>query len=450
MQQYLDPLIQHYTEAFAEQQAAQTFNDDMTWLQSLQMKAIAAFQQLGLPTRKVEDWKYTNLNSFQKHEFTAQSPQQDNISPAQFVPYLIEPDCFRIILINGHFNSALSQIEDLPAGLEILPLQQALQTRSAMLKLALEQHQQQLADPFKALNTAMLGNGLFIHLADNVQLSKPIHIIHLGVGSALPPANHSRQIIIADRSSQALVMESFISLNSQDVYFTNTMTDIHIAPNAFIEHVKLQQESLEAFHIGTLTGWLDRDSTLNSYSLSFGGKLVRSDCDVLLNDTNAHCGLNGLFMVTDSQHVDHHTRVDHFKPHGSSNQQYRGILSDKATGVFNGKVYVHPDAQKTQAEQSNKNILLSPGAEMNTKPDLEIYADDVKCAHGATVGQLDDKQLFYLQARGLSYPEAQHLLTYAFASTILNQLPSVALNQYAQTQLLAKLPQGEALKDLLS
>lgn len=454
MQAHLHASVQHYTQAFTQAMGNVRVDQAGTaedWLESSRLRAIAAFQALGFPTRNHEDWKYTSLTEWHAHEFVYHERPytQAKVSVGQLVPYIVDPDCYRIVLVNGQWYEEFSHLSDLPTGLEVLPLATLLHSPlDAVVKSCLEKSSQQFSDAFTALNQAMLRDGVFIRLHDDVQLQKPIQICHIAVRVDGAPVNHTRQLILAGVNSQAQIIESFIGLQ-EDCYFTNSITDIHCAENAFIEHVKLQQESLQAFHVGTVRGYQDRDSTIHSYSLALGGKLVRSDTQIAMNNTGTHCRLEGLFMASGKQHIDHHTAVDHRYPHGSSDQHYRGILDQQAHAVFNGKVVVHPQAYATLAHQQNRNLLLSEGAQMNSKPELEIYADDVKCSHGATVGQLDEKQLFYLQTKGIQYPTAWNLLTYAFASTMISRLPSLALHQYAQNALLARLPLGTALQDII-
>ena len=254
--------------------------------------------------------------------------------------------------------------------------------------------------------------------------------------------------MVAEAGSQTTVIESYVSI-FDGCYFTNALTEIALMEDAQVDHFKVQEESTKAFHIATLQVHQDRDSRFASHSISFGGQLARNDINIVLDAEGARCTLNGLFMVSGRQHVDFHTRVDHAKANGSSEEVYKGILDGRSRGVFNGRVKVHPDAQKTDAQQSNKNILLSRDAEIDTKPELEIYADDVKCAHGATVGQLDEQTLFYLRSRGIGEDQARGLLTYGFAREILDRVDLAPLRDKLTEELLHRMPNAEQIREMV-
>ncbi len=254
--------------------------------------------------------------------------------------------------------------------------------------------------------------------------------------------------MVADENSQAHVIESYVSLGGGS-YFSNAVTEVVLGQNASIEHYKLQEESTNAFHVATLQTHQGRDSRFVSHSVSFGGQLTRNDIRAVLSAEGTDCTLNGLFMVDGRQHVDFHTTVEHSQPHGTSQEYYKGILDGRSRGVFNGRVHVHPGAQKTDATQSNKNLLLSRNAEVDTKPELEIYADDVKCSHGATVGQLDPDALFYLRARGIDEGSARGLLTYGFAQDIIDRMPIQHVRERLEQALVARVPDSDHVKEIL-
>ncbi|MCX6625587.1 MAG: Fe-S cluster assembly protein SufD [Acidobacteria bacterium] len=277
------------------------------------------------------------------------------------------------------------------------------------------------ANPFVALNTANLTDVFVVEIEDGAVVTEPVRIAFHTDGAA---AVHPRVLILAGRNSQASVIEEY---SGSGRYFTNAVTEIVAAENATLDHYKLQQESPEAYHVGTVQMHQGRNTNVTTFSLSFGGALVRNDINGVLDDENGECTMNGLFLTGDQQHVDHHTMLDHAKPHCRSREYYRGILGGSSTGVFNGKIIVRQDAQKTDAIQSNKNLLLSKDATINTKPQLEIWADDVRCTHGATVGQLDEEARFYLRSRGIGEAAARVMLTHAFAQDVLERIKIEAL-----------------------
>jgi len=277
-----------------------------------------------------------------------------------------------------------------------------------------------------------------VYLPKGTLLEAPIHLIFVSAPSDAPIVSHPRTLVVAGEGSQASVIESYVGLGGGS-YFTNAVSEILVGANAHLTHYKLQREGDGAFHVGTVAARQQADSTFTSHSVSFGGLLVRSDTNATLDAEGSTCTLNGLYMVAGRQHVDHHTLIDHRKPHGSSRELYKGVLDGHATGVFNGKVFVRPDAQKSDAGQVNKNLLLSEGATMNTKPQLEIFADDVKCSHGATIGRLDADAIFYLRARGIGAAAARNLLTYAFANELLNRMDVEPIRRQLEAVLSSRL-----------
>jgi Fe-S cluster assembly protein SufD len=279
-------------------------------------------------------------------------------------------------------------------------------------------------------------DGAFVSVPKGVVLKQPLHLAFLASAGSKPAVAHPRSLILAGVNSQASIVESYIGAKG-DVYFTNAVTELVADENAVIDHYKLQRESTEAFHVATMQVHLGRGSNVTSHSIALGGALVRNDVNAMLAAEGGECTLNGLYLAAGRQHIDNHTRIDHAMPHCASHELYKGILDGQAHGVFNGKIYVHPDAQKTDAKQTNKTLLLSPDAVINTKPQLEIYADDVKCTHGATIGQLADEALFYLRSRGIGRQEARNLLTFAFANDLVSRIKIEAIRNQLEGVLLA-------------
>jgi Fe-S cluster assembly protein SufD len=290
-----------------------------------------------------------------------------------------------------------------------------------------------------------MSDGAYVHLARGVVLEEPIHLLFV----ALTPnaAAHPRNLVVAEAGAQATVIEHYVGRDGVE-YFTNAVTQIFAAEGAAVEHCKLQQEAAQGFHVGAIHAAQGRDSRFVSHSMAFGAALARNDITTQFDAAGCTATLNGLYVAGGRQHIDHHTRIDHGRPDGTSREYYRGVLDGRSRGVFNGKVIVHPGAQHTDAEQLNHNLLLSEGSEIDTKPQLEIYADDVKCTHGATVGQLDDAQLFYLRSRGVEEETARALLTYAFAQDVIDRIRIAPVRARLKQLLLSRLPQGHRIREL--
>lgn len=408
------------------------------WLRSLQKGAISRFAELGFPTTHNEDWKYTSAGPIAKTPFAPAERDGHRIRRKQ----LPDAGCrIRMVFVNGFYAPELSTLSALPPGVRVVSIAAALAAGDEKLESHLACYAQYDGHAFVALNTAFLSDGALIEIPRGMHVEEPVHVLFATVPGGEPAVSHPRCLILAGRGSQAAVVEEYTSLG-EGSYFTNAVTEIVAEEGAVLEHVKLQLESPEAFHVATVQGIQERNSVFNSHNLSFGGALVRNDVNSVLDAEGAECVLNGLFVAGARQHVDNHTTLDHAKPHCNSRELYKGILAGDATGVFNGKILVRKDAQKTNAIQSNKNLLLSENAVVNTKPQLEIYADDVRCTHGATVGQLDAEALFYMQSRGIERTAARDLLTYAFAADILDRMTVNSFRGRLEETLYRKLSAG--------
>ena len=403
---------------FYQQQAVEGVSD-IPWIAQLQGRALADFERMGFPVRKDEEWKYTSVDGFLKQRFVKAVGNINNVINSTDVPIR----CNKIELINGVVMNADAVMASLPPGVVVLPLAQALLLHAEKIKPWLGQILKQ-EHGFQALNTAMLHCGLFIYLPADVCLAEPLWLSHWQNQSQ--QATYIRHLVLAEAGSSATIIEDYQG-DAASEYFTNTITEVHVAANATITHYKFQRESKLAFHVGHLAVTQAAKSQFNSHLFSFGGKLVRSDATFNLQGSNARCGMNGIYAPTDGQHMDHHTLVTHAVPDCSSAQDYKGVLSGHSRAVFNGKVIVAKDAQHTEAKQQNKNLLLSVDAEIDTKPQLEIFANDVICTHGATVGQLDEDALFYLATRGIERAEASHYLIQAFAAENVRAITDVTL-----------------------
>ncbi|MFC3909509.1 Fe-S cluster assembly protein SufD [Legionella dresdenensis] len=396
------------------QQQANAARLPVAWLAELQTKALNEFKRCGFPGRHQEDWKYTTVDPFLQHHFATAASGYAGGQIKTDLPFEQE-----VVIANGEIMPGAQQLANLPAGVIVKPLIQAAVEHEELLKPYLNQLLTQ-EHGFHALNLAALRTGIFIYLPENACVDDPIVLAHWQ--DKEDQAVYARHVIIAETGSKATIIESYQGAPACR-YFTNTVTEVHTAPDAKIIHYKIQRESKAAFHIGHLAVKQDSASQFDSHSLSLGGRLVRSDASFRLQGGKAQCLLNGVYMPANGQHVDHHTTVYHEVANCQSTQDYKGILNGSSKAVFNGKVVVARDAQKTQAAQQNKNLLLSAKAEIDTKPQLEIYADDVVCSHGATVGQLDEDALFYLATRGIGRHEASQFLVSAFAADNLRLVP---------------------------
>jgi Fe-S cluster assembly protein SufD len=401
-----------------------------SWLPPLRRTAIERFEALGFPTPKNEDWHFTSVAPIAEREFHVAPHDGGARVQASDVARLTVGGAgwTTLVFVDGRFAPALSQGAP-PAGVRVMDLARAWREDAALL----ERHLTKVADfqqaAFTALNTAFMYDGAVIHIGADVVADRPVHLVFVSTGSAAGRVAHPRNLIVADRHSRATVIESYVTTGDAP-YFTNAVTEVAVGPGATLTHLKLQRESVQAFHVGTVQVHQGRDSHFQSFSFATGAALSRTNIYTVLDGEGSGATLNGLYMVDGTQHVDHQTRIEHAQPNTYSREVYKGILDGESHGVFNGKVYVRPVAQKTDGKQENNNLLLSRQARVDTKPQLEIFADDVKCTHGATVGRLDDVALFYMQSRGIGAEAARKLLTYAFAAGVLE---TIELDDVRQT-----------------
>jgi len=391
---------------------------NLPWLNSLRQQGIDDFRTLGFPTTKLENWKYTNVAPIRR---TAWEHALDHrilsISEDLRLQICSYPEP-RLVFVNGHFDQALSTTRDF-----LLPLSQALEDpqKAAAVKSRLGRYTSTSDHAFAAWNTAFFTDGACIEIPRGFALEEPIHLVFVSAGGTERWAAHPRNLIIAGEGSQASFTESF--LGSDDlIYLTNAVTEIAAGPGAVIRYYKVERESSQSFHVAVINAHLDRDASLTSYSVSFGGALVRNDLNVALDGEGAHCTLNGLFVVDGQRLVDNHTCIEHLRPHASSRELYKGVLAGNSVGVFNGTIAVRENAQKTDAVQHSKNLLLSKQAQINTKPQLEIRNNDVRCFHGATIGQVDTEAIFYLKSRGIDEGGAKRILVRGFAGEIVDAI----------------------------
>jgi len=387
----------------------------------IRKRAIARFADLGFPTTRNEDWKYTSVAPILEHKFNLASAPvavaKNTLSRFQF------DGAARNILVfvNGHFDEKLSRMQDLPKRLVIENFRNVISNGSKLPEKYRGGFDSLQDESFTALNTAFAHDGLYINVPKGMTVEDPIFLLYLSDARNESFVAHPRNLIVAGEGSHLRLLECYQAI-SDEAYFNNVVTEVYVEQQAVVDHIKIQEEGAGAYHIANTEIMQEHRSVFNCVNIDLGGALVRNNLDVTLNAENCETHLFGFFLGTGTQLIDNHTFIDHAKPHCFSNELYKGILDDKAKGVFNGKIMVRRDAQKTNALQSNKTLLLSDDAAIFAKPQLEIFADDVKCTHGATIGQLDDEALFYLRARGIGENVALAMLRYAFAGDIFENI----------------------------
>jgi Fe-S cluster assembly protein SufD len=390
------------------------------WLLPLRKAGMARFAELGFPTTHDEDWRFTNVAPLAKLPFKPMfEPAADATAKSALENYIFaHVPGPRLVFVNGHYSATLSSIGKLPAGAKVSSLAVALTSDSVFIEKQLGRCALTDDNAFAALNQAFFLDGGFVHVPAGVLIVEPIQFIFVSTAKQSGETIQPRNLIVAGADSKATVIESYLSTHNA-AYFTNAVTEIATGDNASLEYVKFQDESADAFHLATIAGELGRASKVKIHSFALGAKLSRNNIRANLAGEGLECILNGLYLTRGEQLADHHMIVEHAQPRCASHEYFNGILDDKSKGVFHGRILVRPFAQKTDAKQTNKNLLLSDDATVDTKPQLEIYADDVKCTHGATVGQLNDESIFYLRSRGIGKDTARRMLIHAFAGEIV-------------------------------
>ena len=436
-----------YFEAY-EQLRAEGLDREPVWLGQLREDGWARFSAEGFPSTHEEDWRFTNLAALAKTPFRRAAKGEVAASPAQLAAYRLPGAACQLVFVNGHFAPQLSDLGNLPEGLLVCSLAKAIDCgREGCAPEGIEQHLGRYADMgrdvFTALNTALWEDGAYLRIHRGVALEQPIHLLYVSAGAGAEIATHPRTLIIAEDASQAAIVEDYVSLGDEAA-FSNAVTELAAGQNAIVSHFLVERENLASFNVSTLRIEQSRSAQVDSHSILLGGGLVRNNVHPVLNGEGAECLINGLFIgasrqrgaggqhSASGQHIDNFMFVEHARPNCNSRQFYNGILADHARGVFHGRIVVHKDAQKTDAKQTNRNLLLSDDARIDTKPQLEIYADDVKCTHGATIGQIDEAQLFYLRSRGFAQADARNLLLYAFAAECLDRMKNSAARDFAE------------------
>lgn len=411
---YLESLLKCHPE---KQTGAQI------WLNRLRMQAFDHAGAQKLPTRRDEEWRFTDISPLTQLTYQPAKPEC-NLQAHDLEPWYLSETQNRLVFVDGHYAEHLSVVNT--GGLTIGNLPALMSSYSTILESQLGRHAAFDRNVFTALNTAFLHDGAVIRVPKNIAIAEPVHVLF--VATQRETTSYPRCLFVCEPGSSITLIEDYVAL-SQSAYITNAVTEISLGENAQARHIRIQRDGQQAFHLGSCAVSQARASHYQSVSISLGAQISRYNLDIMLNDDAAECTIDGLALIADRQLADTHTRIDHFKPNGISHQQHKCIADDSAHAVFNGKIVVHPHAQRTDSSQSSRNLLLSKTAHVDTKPQLEIFADDVKCAHGATVGQLDAEEVFYLQSRGLSEATARNLLTYAFGAEILNRIPVASLKQ---------------------
>ena len=386
------------------------------WLKELREGSIARFGDLGFPNVKQEAWRFTSVapiaeGSFELAKAPSRVPSLDDIRP-----FLLLEAGHRLVFVDGFFQPSLST----PLRDDVQSLAQVLANRPELIQQYLGKYAATQDRPFSALNTAFLSDGAFVRVPAKAAMAEPIQLLFLASG-AKQVVMHPRNLVVLEREARASIVETYAALKPL-TYWTNSVTEIVVGEGARVDYYRVQRESTKAYHIATTQTHQDRDSTVNLHTVAFGAALARHDIGAVMAGPGGRLILNGLYLLDGAQHADHHTTIDHANHHCESHEYFNGVLDGKSRGVFTGRIIVRPGAQKTDSKQTNNNLLLSTEAHADSQPQLEIYADDVKCTHGSTVGPLDPRAMFYLQSRGVGADEARRMLTYGFAAEILGRM----------------------------
>jgi len=427
--------------AEAERAGAERRGSDPAWLVNIRRQALERFSTLGFPTGRDEEWRFTSVAPIAEHSFALARNGASALRTSELDAIRLPGrSAATLVFANGRYVAAASNVGSLPAGVQVSSLAEAIgQSGNDVEKFLAARAAGLDRQPFTALNTACLVDGAFISVPPGVVVEAPIQMLFVATDEGRDTMASPRVLVSLGAGSRASIVESYSGTHPRP-YFTNTVTEIFADQEAAIEHYKLQQESAAGLHVGVMHVNATRGATVTCHSISLGGSLVRNDVVAVLAGEGAECTLNGLYFAEGRSLVDNHTTIDHARPHCASREIYKGILADRARAVFNGKIIVRADAQKTDAKQTNKALLLSEDAQINTKPQLEIFANDVKCTHGAAIGQMDDEAIFYLRARGLDEGAARRMLIRAFAGDVLSRIAIDALAPRLDDELMRRLP----------
>jgi len=431
------------TEAFVQEfeaRAATATAEGPEWLEPVRRAAMERFARTGFPGARDEEWRFTPIGPIAQGSWRPPAGGVGEISRAQLAPFRFgHADWTTLVFVNGVYSEALSALGGLPAGVRVSSLSEALRANGDLLQAHLGRHALLEGSPFTALNTAFLADGGLVHVGAGVDLAAPVHLLFVASAGGEGAVVHPRNLVVVERGARASIIESYVTLAPGLKYWTNPVTEVAVAAGAWVEHTRIQRESERAYHVGLTQVDQQRDSHYRSFSLAMGAALARHNLHVRLNDENIETLMYGLYLTRGEQVADNHTAIYHDQPNCRSWEVYKGILDGRSRAVFNGKVFVKPEAQKTDAKQTNRNLLLSDDARVNTKPQLEIFADDVKCTHGATVGRLDEVARFYARSRGIPAAAADRLLTYAFAAEVVDEVALAPVREELDRLLLDRL-----------
>ncbi|MBU8899059.1 Fe-S cluster assembly protein SufD [Corallococcus sp. H22C18031201] len=432
--------LAHYLDVATRFQAERA--DAPVWLKRLREEALRQFERQGLPTPRDEEWKYTSVAPVEARPFSLPRELVGSADVAAEVARLSSAGP-RLVFVDGRLDSSLSVLGGLPRGMTLKPLRDALRDDEAVLAEVLGQRARAEAHPFVALNAALLEDGVFLRLGRGVRGEAPVQVLFLSRAGGEAVLSSPRVVVVAEEGSEATLVETYAGAGAS---FTNTVTEVTLGDNASLNHVKLQVEGDAALHLGVLHSRLGRDSRFASHAFNLGAALARNEVHAAFAGEGGDCTLNGLFVGQGTQHLDHRTDLDHAVPRCTSRELYKGVLDGRAHGAFHGRVRVRENAQRTDARQTSRNLLLSETAQVDARPQLEIFADDVKCAHGAAVGRLDENALFYLRSRGIDRAQAEQLLTHAFASELVRAVPEGNVRARVEAMLALKLPGAPRLE----
>jgi Fe-S cluster assembly protein SufD len=422
--------LESYLESFSESEKLAA-GHDLAWLRKLRQDGFARFCEVGFPTTHDEDWRFTNVSAIAQTAFRLTRNRRVRLSQQELEPYRVAGVASQLVFVNGHFARELSLLGKLPNGVKVSSLAAEISSNPGAIEPHLGRYLDVRRDAFCALNTAFVEDGAYVHIPRGTLVEEPIGLLFVSTGDDAPSMSHPRNLIVAEENSQATIVEDYVSLDS-GAGFCNTVTELVAGDHTVLSHYMIEREHKQAFNISTLRIQQGRSTNVVSHSVLLGGALVRNNVHPVLAGEGGECLINGLFIGNGGQHLDNYMLVEHASPRCGSRQFYNGILDGHAHGVFHGRIIVHKDAQKTDAKQTNRNLLLSDDAQIDTKPQLEIYADDVKCTHGATIGQIEGDALFYLRSRGIDEVSARKLLLFAFASECLDRMKQGPVRKHVE------------------
>jgi Fe-S cluster assembly protein SufD len=429
--------VESYLAAFTE--LARETAGAPAWLRDLREVAFASFSSVGFPTIRDEDWRFTSLAPLTRTSFRLARASANQFTVSDLVQWRMEDAAARLVFVDGCFEPGLSNWGALPRGATVNGLAKEIAAQPDALAKQFGRYLNIERDPFAALNTAFAEDGAYIHVRRGVALEQPIHLLFVTTSGSSPAMTHPRNLVVVEDEGQATIIEDYVSHGDATPAFSNAVTELVAGESANVQHIMIEREHLQTFNFSTLRIEQARSANVASHSLLLGGALVRNNVHPVLRGEGGECLINGLFIGGGRQHLDNYMLVEHASPHCASRQFYNGILDQQAHGVFHGRIVVHKDAQKTDAKQTNRNLLLNDDAQIDTKPQLEIYADDVKCTHGATIGQIEENALFYLRSRGIGEMEARRLLLEAFAGECLDRMKPGAARDYTESVVLERL-----------